>query len=214
MMLKTVGNSCAVCAAILVTSCFGVSSAAIVEGLVTGGTSGGSFQLISPPAAIGPDSLESPDVFAFDELQDVVLTESLQIGPNRVAGPGSVISSHYIAFDPAAGATVAAYIEFDDRISAIIRSSTLDTTTDLIGIDSTTYTYVPEINTENTDVLMVDPNNPNRLNIRLAANSPGDHFRIFTGRIEPEPVPEPTSILLLAATTISLAFRQRRVFGS
>ncbi|MEO0531241.1 MAG: PEP-CTERM sorting domain-containing protein [Planctomycetota bacterium] len=197
-------NNWVAAGAALVAMAASVASADVVGGLVTGGSSGGSFQLIAPPAAIGPDSLESPDLFAFDEEQDVVLTQPLPIGLGRVAGVGSVLSSHYVAFDPAEPSTLEAAVDFDAAIVGLIRGDGLDGTTALFGIDSTTYTTAPALGVDMTDEVLIAPGMPNRLILRYGANSPGDHLRVLTGTI----VPEPTTVLLVSIAAIGLCTRR------
>lgn len=163
------------------------AAAEVVQGQVTGGSSGGTFQLIAAPAAIGPDSLQSPDLFAFDELQNVELLAPLPLRPGVVAGAGSVLSSHYVAFDPDSGSTLEGQIAFDEPIVGILGGPQLGASTPLFGLDGTTYTGSPAIGPEPNDELIIAGPQRNRLLIRFAANSPGDHFRVLTGTVVPEP---------------------------
>lgn len=181
------------------------ASAEVIGGAVTGGTSGGVFTEISPPAAVGPDSLESPNLVAFDEVQDLELLAPLPVSPGRVLGVGSVISSHYVAFDPEEPSTVVGFVDFDEPILGVIFApGALEGTTPLLGADGTSYTVAPAINPDMMDMFQRAPGMPNRLLVQYGASSPGDHLRVVTGVA----VPEPGALLLGALASIGFAMRR------
>ncbi|MEQ8846277.1 PEP-CTERM sorting domain-containing protein [Botrimarina sp.] len=198
------GSACA-----LVTLCAaagGKAQAEIVGGMVNGGTSGGTFvELVIPPPAAGPDVFESPDLIAFNEEQDLVLLAPLPVGPGRVLGVGSFVSSHYVSFDPGELSTIAGYIDFDEPIiGLLINPVSLDATAGLLGAPLTSYSIAPGIGPDpQMDTFRVALNMPNRLLVEFGANSPGDQLRVLTGVA----VPEPTTALLLGVAVVGFAAR-------
>ena len=186
MTRKTVGFFCALGAMTLGL----LSSSALAEvtgGGVTGGTSGGSFQEIPPPMAVGPDAFDAPDLFAFDERQDVLLMAPAPIGPGVIAGPGSVLSSHYVAFDPLDPSRLIGFVDFDEPIVGILAGLQIGATNPLFGLPSVTYNGAPAIGPDPMDSVMIDPTDPNRLLVDFGAGSPGDQLRVLTGVVVPEP---------------------------
>ncbi|MEM8865284.1 MAG: hypothetical protein AAGF31_07010 [Planctomycetota bacterium] len=192
-------------------------AAAIVGGDVTGGTSGGVFELLDPPPALaGPDAFESPNLVAFDEQQDLVLTTQLSLG-TLTLGAGSTVSSHYVAFDPAVGSTLQGFVDFDEPILAIIGGAGgLDATESLFGLPAVDYSVAAAIGPDEGpgmmgDEVIVSPVDANRLLLSLGANSPGDQLRVLTGVA----VPEPGSIVPLTLGALAMAWprRGRRLRG-
>lgn len=176
--------------------------AAVVNGNVTGGTSLGSFELLtSPPSAAGPDAFQSPNLIAFDEQQEVLLTSPLMIGPSMTIPAGVTVSSHYVAFDPSMGSTIQGSVLFDEPILAIVGAPpALNATEALFGLMGTTYSVAPAIGPElpNADNIFIAMGDPNRLIFQAAANSPGDQIRVLTGI-----VPEPATITLMLLATVA-----------
>ena len=83
-------------------------SADIIGGSVTGGTAqtaGGTFVKLSVPLSnpfgtpnsVGNDNFQSPNLFAFDELQNFTLTSPLTVDVGSSPIPmGTIVSSHYV----------------------------------------------------------------------------------------------------------------------
>lgn len=204
MKRTTVGVVCA----LAVAGAFSWSSVAVAEvlgGGVTGGSSGGVFELLAtPPSNVGPDVFDSPNLIAFDERQDVLVDPTLLLGPSVSIPAGSVVSSHYVVFDPEVGSTIEGFVLFDEPIVAIIGGAApLDASANLFGAPGTNYTTSGAIGPEvpDPDMVLVDPGNPSRLLFRAAAISPGDHVRVLTGVL----VPEPTAALLLGGLSLCVA---------
>lgn len=206
MLVKQLGFCCALT---VLAACPGITAKAeILGGNVSGGSTPGVFELLAtPPRAAGPDAFQSPNLISFDEQQEVVLSAPLQLGPNLTFPIGSVISSHYVAFDPAIPLTVEGSILFDEPILAILgRATTLEATVGLLGASLTSYSTAPAIgpDSQSNDRVLIAPNNSNRLLFQAGANSPGDQFRVLTGVI-----PEPSTLML--AMTMSLSFCSLRI---
>ena len=169
---STLRSACALAAA----SCAWYSTlsyAAIVGGNVTGGSSGGVFQQISPPPDVAPNLFQSPNLIAFNELQDLEINSETIISPSLTLQPGDTISSHYVVFDPNIGSTLQGLIEFDEPIIALIQtSSMIDATSPLFGAPVTNYTMTPGFAPElsGNDSVIIDPSNRHRLQVRAMAN--------------------------------------------
>ncbi|MEN1679529.1 MAG: hypothetical protein AAGJ46_08040 [Planctomycetota bacterium] len=194
------------------------ASAEIVGGMVTGGSSGGVFELLDPaPAEAGPDAFESPNLVAFDEVQDLTLVADLPVGGGRIIPAGSIVSSHYVAFDPAAGATIQGFVDFDRRILGVIGGAPgLDSTSSLFGLPGVTYSVSGAIGPDGmpgnpgADMFRRTQGMPRRLNVMAAAGSPGDNVRVITGIRIPEPAAATaiaSGLLLLGAVGGGRGFR-------
>jgi hypothetical protein len=144
----------------LVSICFGFSEitcATILGGQVTGGTSrehGGAFVRLTvpfdqsnPPNAVGRNTFQSFNLFAFDEGQNIELPADLEVdilgdgtgsgGKRGVLPQGLVVASHYVFFDPTRGSQVGT-VSFDSPVVAILmRTKTLAASDFLInnGVD-------------------------------------------------------------------------------
>lgn len=165
--------------------------AELVSGELTGGssmTNGGSFQLISAPATLGNNAFDDDNVRAFDEVQNLTLTASLIMDfpspdlSSNVLGAGSIVSSHYVIYDPAATQTVEGTVTFDEPVLGIITSNLRFNDTDiLLGNPATSYT-IGNQELESSDTVMISGNT---IEFSLIAISPGDAIRVITG-VNPE----------------------------
>ncbi len=213
MTLRNLRTLCALVTTLGIAFGFAnLSFAEVVGGLVTGGNSGGVFELLpTAPAIAGPDQFQSPNLIAFDEKQDVVLPELLAVGANPPIAAGRVVSSHYVVFDPELGSSVIGFVDFDEPILAVLADGqAIADTTSALGIDTTTYTFAPALGFEtgNSDIAVIASGNPNRLLIQSAAISPGDHVRVLTGVI---PIPEPHGVVLVGlALILGFSLTQQR----
>ena len=166
------------------------ASATIIGGAVTGGTAltaGGVFQKLVVPFTssptnntIGDDNQQSPNLFGFDEEQNIIITSTIQvnIGTNPVAG--DVVASHYIGFDPASGLGQVGYIDFDADIYGVATDRTKLNDSDFLANTGVTYLSDSLRGLEGGDSVMIDPTNSRRLLVNWFANSPGDYVRVFT----------------------------------
>lgn len=86
-----------------VSAPFGSASAAVISGTAST-PGGGTFVLGQPAGQPGSDQIDTPDVYAFDEVQSYPLTTALTVvGPNGtdiVLPVGTVVDSHYVEWDP------------------------------------------------------------------------------------------------------------------
>ena len=198
------------------------ASATIIGGAVTGGTAltaGGVFQKLVVPFTssptnntIGDDNQQSPNLFGFDEEQNIIITSTIQvnIGTNPVAG--DVVASHYIGFDPASGLGQVGYIDFDADIYGVATDRTKLNDSDFLANTGVTYLSDSLRGLEGGDSVMIDPTNSRRLLVNWFANSPGDYVRVFTQfSAAAVPAPPVAGFLLLG---VGLLAARRRVSAS
>lgn len=162
------------------------ASAFTLGGEITGGTARGSFVKLDTSArfAVGNDTFQNDNLYAFDEDQNILLEEDLQldIGADGTVIPkGTVVASHYVFFDPWAGTSQTGYVEFDSVILGIaVNTSTLKAT-DFLANTEVVYLNPSLRGLEWEDYVWIDPDNPYRVRVNWAASTPGDYIRVFTG---------------------------------
>jgi hypothetical protein len=106
--MKTLG----ILAALLLLATALPATATSIGGSVTGGTAlnaGGVFVKLTIPLAnafglpdsVGNDNFQSPNLFEFDEDQNILLTAPLTVNVGSSPIPaGTIVASHYVFFDP------------------------------------------------------------------------------------------------------------------
>jgi hypothetical protein len=134
-------------------------SATIVSGTIDTGPAGGPFVKLDPTAggfAVGNNDFNLPDLFAFDERQNVVLTTALaaDVGLTSVA-IGTIVSSHYIFFDPLKQATVTGSVTFDAPILAIITTRRGLLASNYLGASQVTYHDPALVGLESADFAVI-----------------------------------------------------------
>ncbi len=173
------------------------SNAIIVGGDVTGGkakTEGGVFTELSLPFiapdgtsnTVGDDNFNTFDLYAFNEDQNVTLTETLSVNIGSDISAGTTVASHYVFYDPAgttSTSTQKGFVEFDAPILGIITTKTLLDISDSLVNDNVTYKSPALRGLESFDVVSIDSGDPNRLLVDWAASTPGDYIRVLTGRV-------------------------------
>lgn len=172
-------------AALLIAGLTGAPAQAFtLGGDVTGGS--GGFVKLDPSEAfaVGEDTFDDPNLYAFDESQNIELPFDLRLDIAGPEGPvlpaGVVIASHYVFFDPGFGAWQRGYVDFDAPILGIAAFQDTMAATDFLA--NTAVTYIsPELRgLEHGDRVWVDEENPYRLWVYWAGSSPGDYVRVFT----------------------------------
>jgi hypothetical protein len=202
--------------------------ATIISGTVTGGTAltaGGVFDKLTVPLAnpfgpldsVGSDNFQSPDLFGFDEDQNILLSSPLviDVGASPIAA-GTVVASHYIFFDPGPTENVIGTVDFDSPVLGIITS-----TGDLAASDFLANTGVNYLNPANRGLEAGDSvtiSGPDQILFNTTASSPGDYVRVLTAASPAAASPEPGTLQLaalflaaLGVVTTSKRLRIRRM---
>ena len=171
------------------------ASAAVVDGMVQQGS--GSFVELDAAAGftVGKNDFDTKALYAFNETQKFKLTADLNLDSGMIKA-GTVVSSHYVFFDPKRYTRQIGYVDFDGDILGIASSFDTLLATDVFGSDDVTYRSVSLRGLESPDTVAVDDTFSNRLNVDWKAGSPGDYVRVFT-LAQVAVVPLPASGMLL-----------------
>lgn len=182
----------------------GAANAAIVTGDVTGGSSGGAFVELNPtvasPLTVGNDNFNDPNLYAFNERQNVTLTSAI----GGIAA-GTIVSSHYVFFDPVnrPASTVIGNVTFDGTILAVLTSTSALAATDaLFSAPNVTYLNPTNRGLEGADALSFANQT---VSVDFRATTPGDYVRVITAA-----VPEPATWAMMLLGFFGIGFAMRR----
>ncbi|HUL34258.1 MAG TPA: PEP-CTERM sorting domain-containing protein [Candidatus Eisenbacteria bacterium] len=181
----------------------------ITGGAVTGGTAqtaGGTFVLLStplpnlfgPPNSVGNDNFQSPDLYGFNENQNVLLAAPLSVDVGSSPIPtGTLISSQYIFFDPGPSQHVIGTVDFDSDVLAIITSTTYLAASDFLANSGVNYLNPSGRGLEAGDSVTIS--GLQQITFDTVASSPGDYVRVITAGTgtTTTPAPEPGTLALL-----------------
>jgi hypothetical protein len=181
------------------------AQATVLVGSVTGGSvlGLGSFTKLDTtnPFTVGQDNFNTNDLYAFDEVQNFVLTDALiaNLGLTNIAA-GTRVNSHFVFFDPLPNATVQGAITFDTPVLAAITQRSTLIASNYLGATGVSYLDPGSVGLEpGIDFVTLGNPDANTLRINfLTTDSPGDHFRVIT-LAGPGAVPEPTTWALMLA---------------
>ena len=195
------------------------AAATIIGGTVTGGTAqtaGGVFlkltvplqNLFGPPNSVGNDNFQSPDLFGFDESQNILLTAPLVVDVGTSPIPaGTTVASHYIFFDPGPTLQVIGTVDFDSDVLAIITS-----TRNLADSDFLANTGVNYLSPENRGLEAGDSvtiSGARQILFNTVASSPGDYVRVLTTLSPTAAAPEPGALWLLGSGLVLILLGAR-----
>ncbi len=199
-----------------------------------------SYHLGAPdtvPFDIAPNGYNDDILWVWNENQNILLTDDLHVdwvadpsagyvtpdGSGYFIHAGTIVSSHYVQWDPAGTKRVNARIEFDSDIFGYISSDAhLEASDDVLGLSGVGYSDFTNRGIEppphsNADSVSVDLLSQERVEISWKASSPGDWVRLITAYspqgdpVGPsQPVPEPTSALLFCAGLVVVSQASRR----
>jgi len=158
--------------------------ATVLGGEIIRQNGNGTFVKLDPsdPFTVGNDNFDTDNLYAFDEDQNILLSEPIRVdigGTNGVIAQGETIASHYIFFDSLSGIHHG-YIDFDAKILGVAAFQNTMAATDFLANTSVTYIGTELRGLEQGDHVWIDEDDPNRLWVYWAGSSPGDYIRVFT----------------------------------
>jgi len=163
-----------------------------------------------PRNSVGENTFESPNLYAFDEDQNINLKAPLvtDVGTNPIPA-GKVVASHYVFFDPGPATEVFGVVEFDSRVIAIITATGTLAASDFLANTGVHYLNPSARGLEPEDYVAIS--GPNQITFSTRASNPGDYVRVLT-EFSPKAIritsnqPEPVSPLDLLRIGIARGF--------
>ncbi|MEM7547436.1 MAG: hypothetical protein AAF367_18050 [Pseudomonadota bacterium] len=158
----------------------------VLGGAIEQQSGNGVFEKLDPttPFAVGNDTFNTDNLYAFDEDQNIVLDRDIRVdigGSQGMIRAGETIASHYVFFDSLAGVHIG-YVDFDAPILGIAATEPTMGATDFLANTDVVY-LSPELRgLEPGDYAWIDRDDPFRLWVYWAGSSPGDYIRVFTSR--------------------------------
>ena len=202
------------------------ASATIIDGTVTGGTAktaGGTFVKLTVPLAnpfgaadsVGNNNFQSPNLFGFDEDQNILLTSALSADVGMTTLPaGTTVASHYVFFDPGPSEHIVGTVDFDSPVLAILTSTRRLAASDFLANTGVHYLNPGARGLEAGDSVTIS--GTDQILFDTSASSPGDYVRVLTafspaaGGGGSTSVPEPGGLALTAGGLAAVAALVRR----
>lgn len=162
------------------------AQAFVLGGKIEQQTGRGVFEKLDTaiPFAVGNDTFDTDNLYAFDEDQNITLDRDIQVdigGNNGMIYAGETVASHYVFFDSLSGVHIG-YVDFDAPILGIAAVKETMGATDFLANTDVIY-LSPELRgLEPGDYAWIDREDPFRLWVYWAGSSPGDYIRVFTSR--------------------------------
>ncbi len=132
-----------------------------------------------PANSVGQDTFNSPNLYAFDEDQNIVLKADLavDVGKNPIPA-GKTVASHYVFFDPGPGTEVFGVVDFDSPVLAIITGTDTLAASDFLAKTGVNYLNPSARGLEPGDYVSIS--DTKQITFHTVASSPGDYVRVLT----------------------------------
>ena len=182
--------------------------AIVVGGAITGGTAftqGGAFVTLGVPfvapitgdASVGNNTFQTPNVYAFNEDQNILISSTIQVNIGNNPMAGQTVASHYVFFDPRNITRAIGYVDFDAPIYGIATETPDLLASDFLANSGVTYLNPGARGLEGNDSVSIDSANPYRMLFDFTASTPGDYVRVFTQESPGAVIPLPAAGWLL-----------------
>src|SRR5262249_52756596 len=134
---------------------------------------------LGPPNSVGQDTFNTPNLYGFDEDQNIFLTKNLitDVGKNPIPS-GTTVASHYVFFDPGPAQEILGTVEFDSPFLVIITSTDNLAASDFLAKTGVHYLSPGARGLEPGDYVFIS--GPNEITFHTIASSPGDYVRVLT----------------------------------
>jgi len=195
--------------------------ATVISGAVTGGSAfaaGGTFIALTPPIgnpvgppnSVGNDTFQTPNLYAFNEDQNILLAAPLLVDVGSSPIPiGTFVASHYVFFDPGPGQSIVGTVNFDSDILAIITSTGKLAASDYLANTGVNYLNPGARGLEPGDSVTIS--GLRQILFDTSASTPGDYVRVITAFSPAAAAPEPGTLLLLTGGAgVFWILRQRK----
>lgn len=164
----------------------------VLDGGIERQSGDGRFVPLDPATgfAVGFDTFDDDNLYAFDEDQNITLDAPLVVDIGGVAGriaEGTVVASHYVFFDSVSSFQFG-YVVFDAPILGIATRQETLAASDYLANTAVHYLSPGMRGLEPGDHVWIDPQDPTILRVYWAGSSPGDYIRVFTERSEGAPM--------------------------
>lgn len=160
------------------------ASAFVIDGEIIRQNGNGDFVKLDTdmPFAVGNDTFNTDNLYAFDEDQNITLPIPIRVDigdDDGVIPQGTVVASHYVFFDSLAGVHIG-YVDFDSPILGVAAFQGTMAATDFLANTDVNYISMELRGLEDGDEVWIDEADPQRLWVYWAGSSPGDYIRVFT----------------------------------
>ena len=162
------------------------SLATVIDGEIMQQNGTGTFVKLDTdePFAVGNDTFDDENLYAFDEDQNILLEDPIRVdigGEEGVIAAGTVVASHYVFFDSLRGIHIG-YVDFDSAILGVATFQDTMAATDFLANTDVDYISIDMRGLEPGDYVWIDREDPYRLWVYWAGSSPGDYVRVFTAK--------------------------------
>lgn len=191
--------------------------------IITGGSAVGSPDFIkltvpfvesTPDNTVGDDNFDSPNLFGFDEDQNITLAGPISVdilastGLPGVLAAGTTVASHYVFFDPDGNGLIDGLVNFNSDILAVIFTRANLAGTDFLANTGVTYLNPSLRGLETGDVVSIF--DADTLSFITKASTPGDYVRVLTEFSPPDvDVPAPAALALFGLGLTALGLRRK-----